>query len=140
MRYVIDMIRAKTVSQAQAILNGSPRRARGIIRKLLNQAVDAAAKNTQTDAKTLFVSKVLADGGPSMRRFRAASMGRASVIRKRTSHIYLELDTLKKFKLAAPKAMAGGAVSKPKQAKTFDAHAPKTAPRKSQQKKMAGAK
>lgn len=95
-RYVIDLIRAKSVAQAQAVLNGSPRRAGGIIRKLLNQAVDAAKKNSQIDAKSLFISKVLADGGPTMKRHRAMSMGRAGVIRKRTSHLYLELDLLKK--------------------------------------------
>ncbi|MBI3252725.1 MAG: 50S ribosomal protein L22 [Candidatus Omnitrophica bacterium] len=95
-RYVIDLIRKKSVSQAQAILNGSPRRAGGILRKILNQALDAAEKNSKIHAGQLFVSKVTADGGPSMRRFRAASMGRASTIQKRTSHIQLELDLLAK--------------------------------------------
>ena len=103
-RYVIDLIRAKTVPQAQAVLNGSPRRAGEIIRKLLNQAVDAAKKNSQVDARNLFVSKVLADGGPTMKRHRAMSMGRAGVIRKRTSHLYLELDLLKKNSAAPVKA------------------------------------
>lgn len=95
-RYVIDLIRAKTVNQAQAILNGSPRRAGGILQKLLAQALDAAEKNSQLHAKDLVVSKVLADGGPSMKRFRAATMGRANHIKKRTSHIQIELDLAKK--------------------------------------------
>ena len=95
-RYVIDLIRKKRVSQAQAILSGSPRRAGGILQKLLKQALDAAEKNSQVAATDLMVSKVLADGGPTMKRFRAASMGRASSIKKRTSHIYLELDLVKK--------------------------------------------
>ena len=124
-RYVIDMIRAKSVNQAQAILNGSPRRAGEIVRKLLNQAVDAAEKNSSIDGGNLFVSKVLADGGSTMRRFRAASMGRASIIRKRTSHILLELDVLKKNQVVEPKP-AG--------------FASKTAVKKTVQKKMAGAK
>ena len=46
-RYVIDLIRKKKVSEAQAILNGSPRRASGIIQKLLWQALDAAKKNSR---------------------------------------------------------------------------------------------
>ena len=95
-RYVIDLIRKKPVDQAHAILNGSPRRASGIIRKLLDQALDAAQRNSQLTAKDLFVSKVLADGGPTMKRFRAATMGRANQIKKRTSHIQLELDLSKK--------------------------------------------
>lgn len=95
-RYVIDLIRRKPVPQAHAILNGSPRRASGIVRKLLDQAVDAAQRNSQLSAKDLVVSKVLADGGPTMKRFRAATMGRANQIKKRTSHIQLELDLAKR--------------------------------------------
>lgn len=94
-RYVIDQIRRKDVPQAWAILSGSPRRASGIVRKLLDQAVDAAEKNSQIPAQDLVVSKVLADGGPTMYRYRAATMGRANIIRKRTSHITLELDLAK---------------------------------------------
>ncbi len=114
-RYVIDLIRKKRVSQAQAILNGSPRRAGGILQKLLKQALDAAEKNSQVPAADLMVSKVLADGGPSMKRFRAASMGRASSIKKRTSHIYLELDLVKQHHGAAlkPRPKATGAPSAP---------------------------
>ena len=136
-RYVIDMIRAKSVNQAQAILNGSPRRASGIVRKLLDQAVDAAVKNSNADGGNLYVSKVIADGGSTMKRFRAASMGRASVIRKRTSHIYLELDMLKKnqVKPAAPQAASGTKASKSAPMETK-----KSAPKKSTLKKMAGAK
>lgn len=91
-RYVIDLIRQKTVPAAQGILNGSPRRAGGILKKLLNQAVDAAKRNSQIEAKDLVISRVTADGGPMMKRFRSMSMGRAGMIRKRTSHIQLELD------------------------------------------------
>ena len=114
-RYVIDLICKKRVSQAQAILNGSPRRAGGILQKLLKQALDAAEKNSQVPAADLMVSKVLADGGPSMKRFRAASMGRASSIKKRKSHIYLELDLVKQGHGAAlqPKPKAAGASSAP---------------------------
>ena len=139
-RYVIDMIRRKSVPQAQAILNGSPRRASGIIRKLLDQAVNAAERNSNLDSNTLFVSKVIADGGPSMRRFRAASMGRASVIRKRTSHIELELDALKKSSIAAAKAPIAEAAPKTQKVKSVPAQAKKAAPKKTTQKKMAGAK
>ncbi len=103
-RYVIDLIRSKSVPQAHAILNGSPRRASGIVRKLLDQAVDAAQRNSNLTAKDLVVSKVLADGGPTMKRFRAATMGRANHIKKRTSHIQLELDLAKKGEAPAAPA------------------------------------
>ncbi|MBI3316358.1 MAG: 50S ribosomal protein L22 [Candidatus Omnitrophica bacterium] len=125
-RYVIDRIRRKSVWEAQGILNGSPRRAADIVRKLLNQAVDAAEKNSQVKSDALFISSVMADGGPMMKRFRAASMGRGMEIHKRTSHIYLELDSKtplpvsKKEKPAAPQA--------------------KSAPKKAASKKLVGAK
>jgi len=100
-RYVIDLIRHKSVPQAQAILIGSPRRGGEILQKLLAQAVNAAERNSQIAPEQLVVSKVLADGGPTMKRFRAATMGRANHIKKRTSHIQLELDLAKKH-LAIP--------------------------------------
>ena len=123
-RYVIDMIRSKPVLQAQAILNGSPRRGRDIVRKILDQAVDAALRNSQVSAKDLVISKVLADGGPSMKRFRAATMGRANRIRKRTSHIQLELD-LAKGRLAPSKGPVKEAKAK---------SAPVAAPEKKEKK------
>ena len=128
-RYVIDLIRAKKVSEAQGILIGSPRRARDIVMKLLDQAVDAAVKNSRAEVKNLFISRVTADGGPTMKRFRAASMGRASTIRKRTSHIHLELDLINKNSVAVSpaKPSAGHAAAK-------------AAPAKKPAKKLVGAK
>ncbi len=127
-RYVIDLVRRKNVPQAQGILNGSPRRAGEIIRKLLNQAVDAAEKNSKVVAKDLFISKVTADGGPTMKRFRAASMGRAAVIRKRTSHICLELDLLRK------------SAAEPLSKESKKAAVAKASPKKVSNKKLVGAK
>jgi len=139
-RYVIDQIRSKSVLQAHAILNGSPRRAADILRKLLNQAVDAAEKNSQIPAKNMMISKALADGGPSMKRFRAASMGRASSFKKRTAHIQIELDLAKKNQIVPPQAprrasavkAVESAAPKKKNASVFGA--------KTTKKKMAGAK
>jgi large subunit ribosomal protein L22 len=140
-RYVIDLIREKKVREAQAILSGSPRRAGEIISKLLHQAVDAAAKNSNADIQNLYISKVTADGGPTMRRFRAASMGRASIIRKRTSHIILELDLPKHLQgtvaKTAPKSKSAPAK---KSADTSSAQASKKAPAKKSAKKLVGAK
>jgi large subunit ribosomal protein L22 len=137
-RYVIDQIRKKSVMQAQGILSGSPRRAGEIIRKLLDQAVDAATKNSKVPAKDLVVSSVMADGGPMMKRFRAASMGRASQIKKRTSHIYLELDVKNPSLLPVkPAAVKDARVKK----STPVSEAPKkSAPSKKPAKKLVGAK
>lgn len=138
-RYVIDLIREKKVSEAQGILNGTPRRAGEIIRKLLNQALDAAQKNSQVAAKDLMVSKVMADGGPMMKRFRAASMGRASVIRKRTSHITLELDLAKKGGVM-PQRPATAAAAKQWAGPVSNKLTAQTAGTKKINKKLVGAK
>ena len=134
-RYVIDLIRAKSVAQAQSILAGSPRRAGGILQKLLGQALDAAQKNSQVAPEDLIVSKVLADGGPSMKRFRAATMGRANRIKKRTSHIQIELDFAKKRQGAAPKT-----VSKDVKAKTAPQAPAAKKEKKTLNKKTVGAR
>ena len=142
-RYVLDHIRGKSVREAQAILHGSPRRPAGIVAKLLGQAVDAAEKNSQINALDLKISKVLADGGPSMKRFRAMSMGRAGRIRKRTSHITLELDRIKSGvsipagRVPAKKADKPAATAT---AKPGTAAGGKKAPAKPAARKMAGAK
>jgi hypothetical protein len=103
----------------------------------LNAAVDAAQKNSQVGAQHLFVSKVTADGGPTMKRFRAATMGRASIIRKRLSHIHLELDAKKGF---VPQAPAGKSAKKTAVTKAAPAAAPDKAKTKASEKKLAGAK
>ena len=134
-RYVIDMIRHKSVPQAQAILIGSPRRGGEILQKLLAQAVDAAGRNSQIAPEQLVVSKVLADGGPTMKRFRAATMGRANHIKKRTSHIQIELDLAKKNLVVPAKPSPKSAPAK----KTEPAAvASKT--KKAGSKKLVGAK
>lgn len=136
-RYVIDLIRKKSVPQAHGILNGSPRRASDILRKLLNQAVDAAEKNSKVTARDLMITKVTADGGPSMKRFRAASMGRGMVILKRTSHIHLELDLQKKnVESALPKSTKRNASVKV----TPEAPSAKKSSTKKVSKKLVGAK
>ena len=137
-RYVIDLIRKKKVKEAQGILNGSPRRAREIVQKLLNQAVDAAVKNSQSDVNHLFISKITADGGPVMKRFRAASMGRASSIRKRTSHITLELDLAKHQGIV--ESLKGSKKAKHQAQRPLESSSAKKTSTKKTDKKLVGAK
>ncbi|UCD15240.1 MAG: 50S ribosomal protein L22, partial [Candidatus Omnitrophota bacterium] len=64
--------------------------------KILKSAV-ANAKNRGYDENKLFISNVIANPGPVLKRFRAASFGRATMIKKRTSHILIELETNEKI-------------------------------------------
>ena len=66
----------------------------GAIQSALSNARNLQGKNFAEE--DLYISKVTVDSGPTLKRFRAMSMGRAGTIRKRTSHILIELDVAKK--------------------------------------------
>ncbi len=88
-RFVVDVIRGQQVAQALAVLRHTPRAAAKAIEKLLRSAVANAEQKELGDAESLWISKAYVDGGPTLKRFRARSMGRANSIHKRTSHITL---------------------------------------------------
>lgn len=94
-RLVARLIRGLDVPRAQAILEHIPKGAAKPIAKVFKSAVANATKNGTWTEDQLMVSKVLADGGPSMKRHRAAAMGRAMMIQKRFSHLTIELDAKK---------------------------------------------
>jgi large subunit ribosomal protein L22 len=93
-RYVLDIVRGKGVEDAFAILDNTNKGATFYIRQVLKSALDNAVKKTKgaADASNLYVSKATADGGPTLKRWKAASMGRANPILRRTAHITIELD------------------------------------------------
>ena len=86
-KVVIDLIRGKSVAEAKAILAFTPKAAREPVLKVLNSAVANAENNLDMSADQLFVAEVFANQGPTLKRFRPRAQGRASRIRKRTSHI-----------------------------------------------------
>jgi len=91
-RYVADLIRGKKVEDALDILAFSPRKASRLISKLVKSAVANAGQNESIDVDTLFVKRIFVNGGPMLKRFRPRAMGRATTVRKRTSHITVVLD------------------------------------------------
>jgi large subunit ribosomal protein L22 len=90
-RQVIDMIRNRDVTEAQAILVHLNKRPKELLLKILKQAI-ANAKVKGFNQDQLFISKIICNVGPSWKRYKAAAFGRASPILKRTSHIKIELD------------------------------------------------
>ena len=94
-KVVIDLIRGKSVREAQAILMYTPKAASPVVEKLLNSAVANAENNLDMSGDTLYVAEVFANQGPTLKRFRPRAQGRASSIRKRTSHITIILDQMK---------------------------------------------
>jgi ribosomal protein L22 len=90
-RLVCDHIRGKDVSEARAILAFTPRAAAKPWLKLLESAIANAEHNHELVGEELRIASVHADEGPTLKRFRPRAMGRATRIRKRTSHLSIEL-------------------------------------------------
>lgn len=94
-KVVVDLIRGKSVKDAQAILMFTPKAASEPVAKLLKSAVANAENNLDLSADTLFVAEVYANQGPTLKRFTPRAQGRATPIRKRSSHITIILDQAK---------------------------------------------
>ena len=90
-RLVCDHIRGKSVTEARAILAHTPRAVAEDWEKLLNSAVANAEHNHELLGDDLRILSITADEGPTLKRFRPRAMGRASRIRKRTSHLSIAL-------------------------------------------------
>jgi len=90
-RLVCDHIRGKDVAEARAILAFTPRAAAKPWLKLLESAVANAEHNHELVGEELKIASVHADEGPTLKRFRPRAMGRATRIRKRTSHLSITL-------------------------------------------------
>ena len=91
-KIVIDLIRGKSVREAEAILQYTPKAATEPVLKLLKSAVANAENNLELNRDYLYVAEVYANQGPTLMRYRPRAHGRASRIRKRTSHITIVLD------------------------------------------------
>jgi large subunit ribosomal protein L22 len=115
MRLVIDQIRGKDVNEALGLLRFSKKHAAVQIAKVLNSAVanaefKAREGNESIDVDTLYISHAIVNEGPALRRFMPAAQGRATPIRKRTSHVEIILDA-REQKLRA--ARSAGSTERP---------------------------
>ena len=111
MRLVIDQIRGKDVNEALGLLRFSKKHAAKQIEKVLNSAVaNAEFKSREgaesVDVDTLYIKHAIVNEGPALRRFMPAAQGRATPIRKRTSHVEIILDA-REVKLRAARATRG---------------------------------
>lgn len=94
-RMVVDTVRGKSVSQALSILGFTRKKAALPVQKLLRSAVANAVENGGIhDVETLIIDRIMVDEGPTLKRFMPRARGRATPIRKRTSHIRVILREL----------------------------------------------
>ncbi len=90
-RLVVDLIRGKRVGDALSVLKFTPNHASKVVEKLLRSAIANAEQKNISDVDRLKVKKAFVDQGPSLKRVMPRAMGRANIIRKRSSHITLVL-------------------------------------------------
>ena len=99
MRLVADLIRGVRVNQALSILKYEPKVGASKLEKLLLSAIsnwEAKNTNEKLEEADLFVKDIFVDGGRILKRLRPAPQGRAHRIRKRSNHVTLTVDSLKK--------------------------------------------
>jgi len=92
MRLIADNINGLSAEKAQVQLRFTPKKAAGILLKLLNSAIANAEQTGSIDIDNLYVKRILVDQGPVLKRWRPRAMGRATPIRKRTTHVTIVLD------------------------------------------------
>ena len=117
-RLVVDTIRGLSVAAAETKLHFVPKLASEPVLKLLLSAVANANHNFHLQKEDLYVKSIVADGGPTLKRFRARAFGRAAPIRKRTTHITIVLADKKDMpaKAEAPKKVVRAKKAAPKTA------------------------
>lgn len=106
-RLVVDLIRGMDVEEAAVVLRTTKKSAAKTIGKLLKSAVaNAENRDQNVDVGKLYVKEVFVDGGPSLKRIQANTMGRAFRILKRQSHVTIKLDTRKAAAVGASRSAA----------------------------------
>lgn len=93
-RKVVALIRGKDVNSALAILKNTEKRSTLYLERALNSAIASAKQGGKVNQDDLYISSIMIDDGPMMKRYKAAAMGRATMIRKRSSHISIEVGRL----------------------------------------------
>jgi large subunit ribosomal protein L22 len=127
-RRVVDLIRGMEAREALSVLQFAPQAASEPVAKVLASAMANAEHNQQLDPESLIVSVAYVDEGPTMKRFRPRAQGRAYRIRKRTSHITIEVESV-------PVPARGG--SRPAKAAAAPAKAPAKATKATKATKAA---
>ncbi len=86
-RKLIDAVKGKPVEESLDLLKFMPQKAASIVEKTIRSAVANADQHPDIDVDSLVIHNILADQGPTLKRFRARARGRGTRILKRTAHI-----------------------------------------------------
>jgi large subunit ribosomal protein L22 len=110
-RQVLDLIRGQDADRAEEILALTDREAARVVGKLLHSAITNAVHNDGLDAEDLYVSACYADEGATLKRWRPRARGRATRIRKRTSHVTVIVSRMPDERIARRRAQRAAAGS-----------------------------
>lgn len=88
---VADLVRGKNLKDALAILKFTPGKGSQIVEKVVQSAAANAENNFDMNPDDLYVAEIIVNQGPTMKRWRAGSQGRASIILKRSCHVSVTL-------------------------------------------------
>ncbi|MCU1640391.1 MAG: ribosomal protein [Nocardia sp.] len=108
-RRVVDLVRGKRVEDALNILRFAPQAASEPVAKVVASAAANAENNLGLNPATLVISTAFVDEGATMKRFQPRAQGRAFRIRKRTSHITIEVESVPELANAPRNRRKGGA-------------------------------
>jgi len=137
-RRVVDLIRGRNAQEALAVLKFAPQAASGPVAKVLASAIanaehHANQRQLRFDPESLWIRAAFVDEGPTLKRFRPRAQGRTYRIRKRTSHITIEVESLVQAeRTSAGRRLIRGTAEKPKDEKAT--------PRPSRASKKEGAR
>jgi large subunit ribosomal protein L22 len=91
-RLIMDLVRGRDVDDAISMLKFAKQRASGMVEKVIRSAVANANEQDTAPRNTLYVAKAWVDPGPIIKRFQPKDRGKAYPIKKRTSHLVVEID------------------------------------------------
>ncbi|MBK1784037.1 50S ribosomal protein L22 [Prauserella cavernicola] len=106
-RRVIELIKGRNANEALSVLRFAPQAASEPVAKVLASAMANAENNLDLDPDTLWIKNAYADEGPTLKRIRPRAQGRAFRIRKRTSHITVEVESRPEAKTKSKKKAGG---------------------------------
>ena len=91
-RDIVRLLKGRSCLEAVAILENLNKGHTKDLVRVINSAVDSATRNDSAKKQDLYISNMIVNEGPMLKRFKAQAMGRATIIRRRTAHIIVELD------------------------------------------------
>jgi len=91
LRKIVNVVRGKNCDEVLYLLKALPQKGARIVEKLVKSAVANAKNNSRQDPHKLIVAEIFVDSAGMLKRFRAQSRGRGAPIKKRLSHVTIEV-------------------------------------------------